>query len=209
MLWRSPKLVPGPAPLWFQIAERLRAAIDRGEFAIGDRLPSEADLYREFGVSRTTARAALDRLENDGLIVRKSGKGSIVVPSRVDQPAKALSGFGDDMRERGLTPSYKTRFVRIAPADAETSAALGVARGKNALMIERILCADGELMAVIRVSLSPRALDSRAPPTLEEMNSGSLYVCLANRRGVRFVGGEAFRAGQCRSRPAKEEGSVT
>src|SRR4051812_40621958 len=125
MLWRSPKLVSGPTPLWFQIAERLRAAIDRGEFAVGERLPSEAELYREFGVSRTTARAALDRLENDGLIVRKSGKGSIVVPSRVDQPLKALTGFGEDMRERGLTPSYQTRSVRIAATDAETSAALG------------------------------------------------------------------------------------
>ena len=94
MLWWGEKLSAGPASLWSQIAERLRAAVLAGEFRPGDRLPSEADLNREFGVSRTTARAALDRLENDGLIVRKSGKGSIVVPERVDQPLKALGGFG-------------------------------------------------------------------------------------------------------------------
>jgi GntR family transcriptional regulator len=191
MLWRT-KLASGPAPLWFQIAERLRAAIDRGEFAAGDRLPSEADLNREFGVSRTTARAALDRLENDGLIVRKSGRGSIVLPSRVDQPLKALTGFGDDMRERGLTPSYKTRFVRLAAVDEETLTALGLSRGEKALTIERILCADGQPMAISRVTLSPRTLEGCTPPSVADLNSGSLYAWLASHCGVRFTGGVEF-----------------
>ena len=65
MLWRSEQLSDGPVPLWFQIAERLRGALETGEFGAGEKLPSESDLNREFGVSRTTARAALDRLEHE------------------------------------------------------------------------------------------------------------------------------------------------
>ena len=49
MLWRSDKLVPGPVPLWFQIAEQLRSAIEKSEFGIGEKVPSELDLNREFG----------------------------------------------------------------------------------------------------------------------------------------------------------------
>ena len=49
MLWRSDKLVPGPVPLWLQIAEQLQSAIEKSEFGIGEKVPSELDLNREFG----------------------------------------------------------------------------------------------------------------------------------------------------------------
>ncbi len=64
---------PGLIPLWFQIADRLNKAIERGEFSPGEKLPSEAELNRQFGVSRTTARSALDWLENEGRRGSKPG----------------------------------------------------------------------------------------------------------------------------------------
>lgn len=192
MLWRSEQLSDGPVPLWFQIAERLRGAIETGEFGAGEKLPSESDLNREFGVSRTTARAALDRLEHEGLIVRKSGRGSIVLPKRVDQPLKALAGFGQDMRERGLVPSYRTRSVRPLPADAEVAKAMNVKRGDKILAIDRVLCANGEPMASCRAWLSPQALGRRRPPSVEELNSGSLYVWINRHCGLRIGRGEEF-----------------
>jgi GntR family transcriptional regulator len=192
MLWRGEKLRPGPTALWFQIAERLRASMESGEFAVGDKLPSEADLNREFGVSRTTARAALDQLEHEGLIVRRSGKGSIVVPKRVDQPLKTLAGFGEDMRARGLIPSYRTRSIRMSPADAEVAAALKIGRRERVLTIERVLCANEQPIAVSRVWLAPPALGKRARPTKKELNSGSLYAWVQRCLGLRFVGGEEF-----------------
>jgi GntR family transcriptional regulator len=68
MSWKSASLSPGPVPMWFQIADQLRTALERQEFAPGDKLPSEADLNEIFGVSRSTARAALDKLEAEGRI---------------------------------------------------------------------------------------------------------------------------------------------
>jgi len=104
-MWNAEQLSDGPVPRWFQIADRLRAAVGRGEFSPGDRLPSEAEIGMSLGVSRTTARAALDRLEHDGLIVRRAGKGSILLPPRVEQPLRSFAGFADEMRARGLRPS--------------------------------------------------------------------------------------------------------
>ena len=89
MAWDDEDLQRGPIPLWFQIKERLREAIQRGEFAPGDALPPESALNRRFGISRTTARAALDSLEHDGLVSRRSGHGSIV-RSGARQPAHEL-----------------------------------------------------------------------------------------------------------------------
>src|SRR3954470_6803894 len=126
MSWDDEDLTTGPVPLWFQIADRLRTAVDKGEFLPGDRLPPESALERRFGVSRTTARAAMEQLAHDGLITRKSGTGSIVQPRRVDQPLNLLASFAEDMRARGLVPGYRTLQVKRTAATADVASELGI-----------------------------------------------------------------------------------
>lgn len=62
-----------------QLYERILARIVRGEFAEGERLPSEIRLCDEFGVSRPVVREALSRLQADGLVVSRQGSGSYVM----------------------------------------------------------------------------------------------------------------------------------
>src|SRR4051794_38734699 len=76
-----------PTPLWFQIKERLRRSIAGGTLAAGDRLPTEHELMAMSGVSRTTVRAALQALENEGLVERVRGRGTYVRATPVHQPA--------------------------------------------------------------------------------------------------------------------------
>jgi DNA-binding GntR family transcriptional regulator len=61
--------------LYHQILLELTDRIESGEIGVGDRLPSEADLVAEFGVSRTTARRALDELRRQGLVRWEPGRG--------------------------------------------------------------------------------------------------------------------------------------
>lgn len=68
----------------------LRSAIERGEYAVGDKLPSEAELCRTLEVSRPVLREALRALQAMGLTVSKSGKGTFVLANTVDEPT-----FGD------------------------------------------------------------------------------------------------------------------
>lgn len=56
----------------------LRRAIERGEYAVGDKLPSEAALSKEFEVSRSVIREALRGLQALGLTVSRTGKGTFV-----------------------------------------------------------------------------------------------------------------------------------
>ncbi len=196
MHWADTTLEHGPMPLWAQIAARLRTAIAEGAFTSGDLLPGEAELNHVFGVSRTTARAALDRLEQEGLIVRRSGRGSIVLPPRVDRPLNLLSSFAEDMRARGWQASYITRFVRREPAPADIAAALEIADATPVLVIDRLLCADGKPIATSLTHLAPHV----PAPNLAELDSGSLYRWLEDRAGIRLVAGheqiEAALAGE-------------
>ncbi|MFI9392637.1 FadR/GntR family transcriptional regulator [Streptomyces bauhiniae] len=68
----------------------LRGAIERGEYAIGDKLPSEAELCRTLEVSRPVVREALRALHTMGLTVSRTGKGTFVVADAVEDPT-----FGD------------------------------------------------------------------------------------------------------------------
>ena len=73
-------------PRYLQVAGELRAEILSGKFAARDQFPTENDLCQRYGVSRFTVREALRRLQNEGLIARKRGSGTVV------QPAAARGG---------------------------------------------------------------------------------------------------------------------
>ncbi len=192
MSWSEENLSPGPLPLWFQIAERLRAAIATGEFKPGEALPSEAEINAAFKVSRTTARASLDRLKQEGLISRQSGRGSIVLKPRVEQPVNELASFSEDMRRRGFRASYATFSAAPAEATAEVAAAFALVPGVPVFCIRRLLLADDEPMGMCVSWLAPAVLSGRAPPAPEELDSGSLYDWLARHCDVRIASAQEF-----------------
>jgi GntR family transcriptional regulator len=192
MNWNEPLPTSSPAPLWFQIADRLRLAIKRGKFKPGDALPSEAQINEAFGVSRATSRASLDRLEHEGLIRRRSGKGSIVVSPRVDQPVTEMLGFAEDMRRRGLRPGHETRFAGLVKASAETADALGIKVKSLVFESRRLLKADDAPVGFSYSWLSPSLFRKVEPPTANDLNEGSLYEWLARKCGVRPTGAREF-----------------
>jgi GntR family transcriptional regulator len=189
MAWDAHDLEPGPLPLWAQIAGRLREAIAAGAFAPGDALPGEAELGRRFVVSRSTARSALDRLENEGHIVRRAGKGSIVLPPRIERPLNRLSSFAEDMRARGLRASYATRAVHTLPAPKEVAIALQIDPGTPVVTIDRLFLANERPIAVSVTRLAPILFQHSPAPTRRELDTGSLYAWIESRTGLRIAGG--------------------
>ncbi|MDQ2881249.1 MAG: GntR family transcriptional regulator [Actinomycetota bacterium] len=88
-------------PPYRQIADQLRAAIDRGELQPGDRLPSEAALMEHYRVARMTARQAIQELRGEGRVVSEQGRGVFV---RQAPPVRRLASerFARRHREAGL-----------------------------------------------------------------------------------------------------------
>jgi GntR family transcriptional regulator len=192
MRWDERDLDEGPVPLWFQIRERLRTAIAEGEFASGDTLPPESALMQRFGVSRTTARAALNRLTSDGLVKRKAGRGTTVLPPKVDQPLNLLASFSEDMKARGLAPSYRTLDVAVVRLPGEAASALGVNRGTRAVCVDRLLLADGVPIASSQSWLEPGVVPPRARPEKATLDGTSLYRWIEDTTGVRIARGEEY-----------------
>ncbi|MCW5580185.1 MAG: GntR family transcriptional regulator [Luteimonas sp.] len=83
-----------PTPLYHQMFSLLRDRILNGEIPHGSRIPTEFDLADSFGVSRITAKRALDELAAEGLVERRRGKGTHVIhrtrPKPISSPLTGL-----------------------------------------------------------------------------------------------------------------------
>jgi GntR family transcriptional regulator len=95
--------VEDPRPPSRRIADELRHAIARGDFAPGEKLPSERELASHYGTARNTAREAIRLLSEDGLILVEHGRGVFV------RPIAPLLQLGNDRyaskyRHSGLSP---------------------------------------------------------------------------------------------------------
>ena len=185
--WQAALPEDSHLPLWVQISQRLREAIDAGVFPPNSVLPSEAELNRLFGVSRATSRSVLNELERQGLIVRRAGKGSIVLRPRLDQPAEVMAGFSEDMRRRGRSPSYRTLEAGKVPVDTEVAEALEIRSETRVFRSRRVLLADGEPMGLAISWIPPRLLKGLSAPTPEELTQGSLYAWMFRHCGTRFI----------------------
>ena len=123
------ELRAGSTPLYQQLAARLRRQIAEGMYRPGDRVPSEAELCAQFGVSRITVRAALDQLVDAGLLWRQRGKGTFVTAPLVEHELIRLTDFVEDMAAAGLQPASRITHLGEEPASSEVARHLDLAPG--------------------------------------------------------------------------------
>src|SRR5580658_7468185 len=131
-----------PIPLYFQIAENLKQAIEEGTIKPGERLDNELDLTERLGVSRPTVRQAVQRLVQQGLVVRRRGLGTVVVAPRILRPV-ALTSLYDDLAADQRAPTTAVLALEEIAADDELAQVLSLAAGTPVLSIERLRFADG------------------------------------------------------------------
>jgi GntR family transcriptional regulator len=175
-----------PVPLYFQIAENLKQAIESGALAPGDRLDNEIQLSERLSVSRPTVRQAIQRLTHEGLVVRQRGVGTVVVNRRI-QRRLALSSLYEDLRASGREPATTVLSVERVPADEQVAAALGIAPGRTVLRIDRLREADGRPLAVMCNYLPNDLL--QGADTVSVLSSHGLYETLL-KAGAQFHSAE-------------------
>src|SRR6478736_3406865 len=86
-------------PLYAQAEKVLEDLLVHRQYRIGDRIPPEVELVRSLGVSRATIRAAVGRLADRGLLVRRQGSGTFLtrLPEQAGQPGPVGIKLGSNV----------------------------------------------------------------------------------------------------------------
>ena len=157
MLRRAPSLTD-------QVKSHIKDLILQGEFP-GGRIPPEMELAEALGVSRTTVRDALSRLEMEGTISRRQGAGTFVndpvlqIRSRLDE----IWGYSAMLEAHGFTPSTRiieTRQVEAAasPYEAHTAEDLQLSDEEPLLLVTKLFLENDAPVILTRNSLPLRLL---------------------------------------------------
>ena len=109
-------------PLYAQLEQKIESQIANRALHPGDRLPTEAQLARENGVSVITVRKAIDGLVRKGLLECKQGKGTFVSHHKLQRNMKKLQSFSDMCRQMGMNPGARMVENHLVPASAPTAA---------------------------------------------------------------------------------------
>jgi GntR family transcriptional regulator len=171
-------------PLYLRIEDELAGQIEEGALAPGARVPTERDLSRSFGVSRMTVRAALARLAQRGLIVRRQGSGTVVAEPKLRQDASRLRGFFESSIGQGVVP--RTRLLERSEVAATRHLAdlLGLPAGDPVYKVVRVRSARG-----VPVVLETSWLPARFVPGLIDLDleSASIYRLMERHGDARPV----------------------
>lgn len=125
-------------PLYTQIKEILRAKILDGSYAEHERLPSESEMIKAFGVSRITVRQAINDLQKEGLLFKIHGKGTFVAKPNVTQELTHLQGFGEAMQELGHETHSQVLKLHLIKGTALICSKLGQDEVADVMEIRRI-----------------------------------------------------------------------
>lgn len=169
-----------------RIAQALEARIASGSVAVGETLPTEADLCRKYRVSRYTARAALRQLRDAGLITRRPRAGSTVAAAQASAALALPLASAEDL----LRYATETRFVieqrgRIRAAGRDL-ATLECRRGQEWIKLSGLRVRPGLATPVclldVYLNIALAGLEKRLP-----RSSGVIYPQVEKALGVRIA----------------------
>ena len=143
-----------------QVKDNLRGRIVENEFE-DDRIPSETVLAEELGVSRTTVRDALSRLEIEGVIYRKQGAGTFVnrpglrIKSRLDE----IWSYEEMLEAHGYQPDVKILLIRTEAASSDVAEALHLPVEAPILAVEKLFLEDRQPVILVRNQIPVELLE--------------------------------------------------
>lgn len=154
----------GPIPMYYQLAKRLREAIESGELPSGAKIENEVKIAEQLGVSRPTVRRAIHELVNQGLLVRRRGIGTQVIQGKLSRNFE-ISSLYDDLKSKNQNPTTRVLLHELTIPPLDVLSALALPPKTPVLHLRRLRFADGTPFAL---------LEDFIPPEFSEITADAL-----------------------------------
>ena len=181
---KSTRYTPDGDPLYVWLASLLRDQILAGRLDPHGAVPSERALSERYGVSRMTARHALETLKLEGYLYRSPRRGTFVAEPRLQFSVGSFTRF---MTQADRSPGTHILAAATLEADAVAADLLGLSPGGRIHLLQRLRTAGGEPLAVENIQLSAE----RFPDLLQQDLTGSLWAILRERYDVHPIKADA------------------
>lgn len=151
------------------------------------RLPPEDQLSARFGVSRPTVRSALQKLEQEGKIQRRHGRGTFINSHSLGIKANLAEdrSFIELLEDVGYVASIRTLRIYPARLPASMVPRLGLSEPQQACVVERIYEASGD-PAIMAIDHVPQHLLPAPPSELESEPSTFAFLHRYTGRRTRY-----------------------
>ena len=174
-------------PYYVQLIELLKEMIRAKVWKPGGKIPGELELCDSYGVSRTVVRQALRELELHDFLVARKGKGTFVAEPKINESlAQKLTGFYQDMVERGLKPGTLVLHHRVIPCPDSIAVHLQVPAGSDVIDINRVRSVEDAPIQLVN-SFIPYDLCPQLATV--DLTNRSLYQYLEEECGLQIVRG--------------------
>lgn len=167
-------------PIWKSIQDTLSADIANGHYAQGDKLPTEAELSKRFGVNRHTVRRALSEMATNGTVHSRRGAGVFVASRPTDYPIGRRVRFHQNLSDQGRLPAKQILRLETRLPDTREAEALRLSDGEQVHVYEGISLADDSPVALFK-SVFPAA---RLPQMLVDLAETKSVTQALARGGV-------------------------
>jgi GntR family transcriptional regulator len=176
-------------PYYIQLMDILNEKVQQKIWGPGDQIPGEQDLCEHYRVSRTVVRQALGEMELEGVINRRKGKGTFIsLPKISEGLVQKLTGFYQDMIERGLKPVTKVLHQNVTPSNEKVAGFLNIRPGEKVVDIQRLRFIHDEpiqLVTTIPFEICPDL-------ATVDLTNRSLYEFLEKNCGVFIAKGRRY-----------------
>ncbi|GEB76594.1 GntR family transcriptional regulator [Sporolactobacillus inulinus] len=144
---------------YMAVKEKLEAMINEGELKVGEKLASEHQMAKFFGVSRDTFRSAIKLLEKERKILVKHGVGTFVVqpPPSISNNLEDLRSIGELIKSSGLKEGERQERITLEKCPKQFASLLRIQAGEPVYFLKRARTADNEPV-VFSVNLIPKAV---------------------------------------------------
>ncbi|MDF2986489.1 MAG: GntR family transcriptional regulator [Eubacterium sp.] len=138
-----------PVPAYFQLKNIILEKIKSGEYQAGSLIPSERELSENLGISRMTARQAINQLASENYLVREKGKGTFVNKIKFEQ--RNIMSFSETVKRLGMVPV--TRVLEFSEEEEcfDVKQALELEPEQKIFRVKRLRLADDTPIAVEEV----------------------------------------------------------